>query len=44
MGQLPTFWYRTEYFWIGAPLFVDTLDDRLTTDDRLSSLGYEART
>ena len=41
MGQLPTWWYRTEYFWIGIRLSSNTI--LVNPYDRISSLADEAR-
>lgn len=44
MSQLPTWWYRTEYFWIGTfGRRRGHASIKLTEVPRLSALGHEAR-
>ena len=31
MGQLPTWWYRTEYFWIGLTVHITTVLPKLNS-------------
>lgn len=44
MSQLPTYWFRTEYFWISERSVLVCFSHLPHCPQRLSTLGHVART